>query len=165
MESKPKLKVELSAMDKIIEMIGWMILLIIWILTLLNFTKMPDTIPIHFNFSGQADNFGSKWTILTFPVFGTVLYVGLTILNKFPHIFNYPTKITPENALQKYIIATRMIRFLKLGLMLIFSIITYLMIYTIDGKSAGLGVWFLPFSLGIIFIPMLYFLIKSFRNK
>jgi uncharacterized membrane protein len=124
---------------------------------------LPDSIPTHYNGAGQADGFGGKSTIMTLPLIGTVLLVGLTILNKFPHIFNYPTNITQDNALRQYTNATRMIRYLKLIIVVIFGLTAFKTIQNANGQADGLGIWFLPMISGLIFIPMTYFVAKSFK--
>lgn len=35
-------------------------------------TFLPDTVPVHFNFQGVADSFGSKYTYMMFPLIGTI---------------------------------------------------------------------------------------------
>ena len=92
MSEQPKIKLKLTTTDKAFEVLGWLFILAIWVLTLTNYTNLPDTIPTHFNGAGQADGFGHKAMILILPVIATILYVGLTALNKFPHAFNYPTR-------------------------------------------------------------------------
>ena len=164
MEERPKIKLELTTIDKIFEIFGWVSILAIWVLTITNYTNLPDIIPIHYNGSGQADGFGGKGNILTLPLVATVLFIGLTILNKFPQVFNYPTNITTDNALIQYISATRMIRYLKLIIVVIFGLIALQTIRNVNGQTRGLGVWFLPLTLGLIFIPLTYFVIKSFKK-
>ena len=165
MEQRPKIKLELTIADKTIEILGWLLICAVWGLTILNYTNLPDIIPTHYNGAGVADGFGEKWMILTLPLVATVLFVGCTIINKFPHIFNYPTEITAENALRQYTNATRMIRFLKLIVVLIFGLIAFKTIQNGNGQAEGLGVWFLPLTLGLIFIPLSYFVVKSFNTK
>lgn len=165
MEEKPKIKPELSTAGRFIEMFGWFAVILLCVLTVINYSKLPDTVPTHFNAAGQPDDFGGKGSILILPVVAALLFAGLTILNKFPHVFNYSIKITPENALRQYTNATQMLRFLKLALVVVFSLLTYLTVQTAKGNSEGLGLWFLPFSLGLVFIPLIYFIIKSFRLK
>jgi hypothetical protein len=89
----------------------------------------------------------------------------MTILNKFPHIFNYPTNITQDNALRQYSNATRLLRYLKLIIVFIFGLIVFKVIQNANGEADGLGVWFLPLVLGLTFIPLTYFGIKSFKAK
>lgn len=165
MEARPKYKIELTATDKIFEIIGWFLVGGIWVLTLINYSNLPDIIPIHFNALGQADDFGNKAIILVLPLIATVLFVGLTILNNFPHIFNYPIDITKDNALKQYTNATKLIRYLKLVVVFMFGIIVFKIIQNANGQADGLGVWFLPLILGLIFIPLTYFLVKSFKIR
>jgi len=165
MEERPKIKLEHTKADKAFEIIGWVLVISVWGFTVKNYANLPETIPLHYNLAGQADGFGGKATILTLPVIATVLFVGLTFLNKFPHIFNYPTNITQHNALRQYTNATRMIRYLKLVIVVIFGLIAFKTIQNGNGEANGLGIWFLPLTLGLIFIPLIYFLIKSFKTK
>ena len=165
MEERPKIKLELTTADKIFESIGWFLIIAIWGLTITNYSNLPDTIPTHYNGAGQADGFGGKATILTLPLIATILFIGLTILNKFPHVFNYPANITQDNAFRQYTNATRLIRYLKLIIVFIFGLIEFKTIQNASGKADGLGVWFLPMTMGLIFIPLIYFVIKSFKTK
>ena len=165
MNDRPKIKLELTTTDKAFEILGWVSIFAVWVLTITNYTNLPDTIPTHNNGAGQADGFGGKGNILTLPSIATVLFVGLTILNKFPHVFNYPTNISADNALRQYSNATRMIRYLKFIIVIIFGLIALQTIRNASGQTSGLSVWFLPLTLGLIFIPMTYFVIKSFRTK
>ncbi len=163
--ARPKIRIELTTTDKVVEILGWSVILAIWIFTIASYSSLPDTIPIHYNGAGEADGFGSKINMLVLPFISTILFVGMTIANKFPQVFNYPTKITEENALRQYINATRMMRFLKLVLVVLFSLIAFKTIQSTRVQSAGLGIWFLPLTMGLIFIPLTYFIIKSFRSK
>ncbi len=163
METRPRLHISLTPADKAVETLGWIFLAILWGITLFSYFAMPETVPIHFNASGEADNYGNKATLLILPIIGTVLFVGMTKLNKYPHIFNYLTEINEANALKQYTNATRMIRYLKLAIAIIFTAIILMMYLNVSGKADGLGTWFLPVMLGLIFIPMTYFLIKSLR--
>ncbi|OYQ33922.1 hypothetical protein CHU92_12600 [Flavobacterium cyanobacteriorum] len=165
MKERPKLKLEHTEADKTVEIIGWLLIFAVWILTIINYQSLPDIIPTHYNGAGVADGFGDKWMILTLPIVATVLFVGLTILNKFPHIFNYPAEITADNALRQYTNATRLIRYLKVIIVIIFGLIAFQTIRHANGQTEGLGIWFLPMTMGLIFIPLIYYLIKSTKTK
>jgi uncharacterized membrane protein len=121
--TRPKIRTELTTADKMVEILGWFVLLVTWIFTIASYSNLPDIIPIHYNGAGKADGFGNKINILILPFIATILFVGMTIANKFPHVFNYPTRITEENALRQYTNATRMLRYLKLILVVLFSLI------------------------------------------
>ncbi len=113
-----------------------------------------------FDLLGEADSFGRKETIFFLPIISTLLFFGLTILTKYPHVYNnYPIKITTENAKLQYENANRMMRLLKLSVIIIFGIIDY---QTIKNENINeLGSWFFPFVLSITFIPIIYFYAKA----
>lgn len=162
---RPKLKLTLTTFDIALELLGWLALIALWGLTLVHFSDLPNTIPTHYNAAGKIDAYGSKNTIFILPIIGSVLFAGLTVLNRFPHIFNYPTEITPDNALRQYTNATRMIRVLKFVLVFIFVLIQLKTMQSAIGNTNGLGIWFLPATLLLIFIPLAYFVVKSVSAK
>lgn len=162
MEDRPKIKIDLITTDKVFDILSWIAIVTIWVLTIANYTKLSDTIPTHYNALGQVDGFGGKATILILPIVATVLFFVFTILNKF---LKYPTNITKDKALQRYITGTRMIRYFKLAILIIFGLLVFKTIQNGTGKPDGLGTWFLPFNLGLIFIPLTYFVVKLVRTK
>ena len=165
MNKRPRIKLQLNQTDKILEVVGWVSVFGIWALPLINYFDLPEIIPIHFNGAGKADGFGNKTHIFILPIISTLLFIGLTTLNKHPHMFNYPSQITKENAVHQYTNATRMMRVLKLVIVVLFGLIVFRKIQIVNGHADGLGTWFLPLTMGMIFIPMLYFLIKSLKKK
>jgi uncharacterized membrane protein len=164
-EERPKLTLIPTTADKLVEVLGWLILLFLWVLTFSHFSSLPDTIPTHFNTAGEVDGFGSKASIIGLPVIASLLFIGLTVLNRYPHSFNYPTAITQDNALRQYTLATRILRYLKLVLVLVFGGIEFMTIQNATGKGAGLGVWFLPLTLVLVFLPLIYFVVKSLKKS
>lgn len=164
MKHRHKIDLNLTITDKIIETMGWIGLISVWIFTLLNYSKLPAQIPIHYNLAGEADSFGSKWYIILLPIVATILFLGMTVLNKYPHRFSYPAIITPHNAVSQYTNATRMIRFLKVSIVLIFGLITYETLKYVDGEVNGLGTWSLPLILVLVFIPIAYFIVLGARR-
>ncbi len=165
MEIRPKLKLQLTPIDKGIEILGFLILILHWIWVVVTFTKLPDIIPTHFNARGEVDGFGSKVSILTLPVIATIIYIVLTIINKYPHNFNYLVKITEYNALRQYTNVTKMVRVLKVVVVAVFFLITFETTQVSAEKTNELSVWFLPLILGMTFLPLIYFIAKSFREK
>jgi uncharacterized membrane protein len=165
MQPRPRLILTLSPLDNAFELSGKIFLVVTWALTAYIFFKLPATIPIHFNGSGQVDNYGSKATLLILPVLGTLLYAGLTQLNKYPHIFNYMADITEENAVKQYTIATRCLRFIKLAILFIFSVIILFTYLTTIGVTKGLGLWFLPLMFVLFIVPTIITISQSLKKK
>ena len=164
MNSRPKIKVPLTKTDKFTEKLSLLLLFFIWAFTIFSYVKLPEIVPIHFDASGRPDSYGSKWTLFVLPLVASILYAGMSYLNKYPWIFNYMVQITEKNAESQYSAATRMIRVLKCSMMLIFGIIALYSYWTANGESDVAGWWFLPLILGIIFIPLIYLFVKSSKD-
>ncbi len=165
MQLNPKIKLPLTSLDKALETIGIALTLTLWGLSIFSFIQLPTIIPIHFNAVGEVDDYGSKITLIVLPILGTLLYIALSFLNKRPHIFNYLVTITEENAVKQYTYATSTIRFLKISIVLIFNIAILSTYLTSVGFIKGLGLWFIPFIFGLTFIPIAYYIYKSFKTK
>ena len=165
MEQRPKIKLTLSTLDNTLELTSKLFLVFMWSLTLYIFIKLPTIIPIHFNALGKADNYGNKISLLILPLIATIIYFAITQLNKQPHILNYMTTITKENAQKEYTSATRFLRFLKLVILLIFSLIILFTYLTSSSVADGLGFWFLPITFGLLLIPTVISISQSFKKK
>jgi uncharacterized membrane protein len=165
MAISPKTKIVITIGDKIIESIAWLLLCTMWVYIIIVYENLPETIPIHYNALGSPDNFGKKWMILSLPIVSTVLFIGLTFLNYFPETFNYPIKINEDNALVQYTYATRLIRYLKLVIVFIFGLTLFQTTRYPLNQNDGLGIWFLPMVLGLIFIPLIFYVLKSVKSK
>lgn len=166
MQERPKIKLTLTRLDKALEICGVILLTVMWIFTVYNYLQSPDIVPIHFKLSGQPDGYGSKMTLLLLPFIATTIYLGLTQLNRFPHIFNYTAKITADNADKQYTVATRLIRILKAAVVLIFAIDSLSVFLITKRLFSGLGPWFFPLTILILAVPIIYTLFQSLsKNK
>jgi uncharacterized membrane protein len=165
MDKRPIVEIKPTKTDNFIEAIAYLALIVLWIMTIVSFNSLPDSIPIHYNGIGEVDNYGRKTSIFLLPIFGSFLFMLLTVLNKNPENFNYNIKITEDNAEKQYTNAIKMMRFLKLIVIIIFIMIDFQTIQTAKGKSDGIGIWFLPLVFGLIFIPIGYFAYQSYKQK
>ncbi|WP_340153720.1 DUF1648 domain-containing protein [uncultured Marivirga sp.] len=163
--NRPKIKLQKTTFEYLIEIANLAILVLTWLYIFLSYSELNSEIPVHFNASGEADRYGGKQSIFLLPLISTMLFIGLSVLNKYPHIFNYPTEITEENAKRQYRNASNLIRILNLIIGFVFAYIIYETINAKTGNSETLGKWFLPTFIIIINIPALYFLTKAFKKK
>ena len=63
-EQRPKITLIPSTADKLLEVLGWLILFVLWGYTISHYSSLPDTIPTHYNAAGEADGFGRKASVL-----------------------------------------------------------------------------------------------------
>lgn len=165
MNIRPTPELKPSLLDKILEVAGWACLILLWVITILSYARLPEIIPTHFNAAGQADDEGSKMVLFFLPVIGTLLFIAMTVLNYYPHIFNYPVPITEENAQRQYNNAVRMIRVLKLSIVASFTILVLLISRTASSGNGSLGIWFLPIMLALVLFPIAFFIYKAYKEK
>lgn len=155
----------LSAFDKGIEVLCIILLIILWGLSIANYLLSPEIVAIHFDLKGKPDGHGSKWMLLVLPCIPTLLYFAMGFINKYPHHLNYPVTITVSNAKKQYGIATRMIRLVKLSVILVFTIEVLFSLLITLGISKGLGIFFLPLTLLLLFIPVFYGINRALKDK
>lgn len=162
---RPKIKVSLKPVDVFLEAICIVIFVVLCIYLIFSWAKIPDVIPTHFGISGQADSFGSKNSVFYLLPVILGFYLGLTLLQRFPNIYNYIVDITEKNALIQYTYAVRMMRFLKLIVVLIFSYIEFQSVRTALGGTNSLGIMFVPVASGALFGTLGIYVGMSIKNK
>ena len=109
----PKLKIPYSKYEIVIEVISLLLLIGSGLLLLKEYEGLPEIIPVHFNFSGQADGWGPKAILFILPGSSLFIYLLTTITSLFPHGHNYIVKITEQNARIQYKISRVFINIIK----------------------------------------------------
>lgn len=162
---RPRIKIALRPIDWLLEIIGCLALLVLLIYPIYHWGVLPDTIPTNFDIQGNVDAWGNKNSIWILPILGLLMYLGLWIMNKYPHSFNYPQKVTTQNAHQLSSIATRMIRLLNVSIIGLFAYLVYIEIQVALGHRMGLGAWFLVLFLVFELVFSVYFMYKIMKVK
>jgi uncharacterized membrane protein len=162
---RPKIKVPLKIIDIVLEVVCIALLLGVCLYIILSWPVIPSVVATHFNISGQADAYGNKSSVLFLLPFIIILYAGLTILQKFPHIYNYAVEITEKNAEVQYIYAVRMIRTIKFVMLACFSFIEFQTVRSALSGKNSLGIWFLPIFLICLFTTIGFYVRKSLKSK
>lgn len=161
MPEQPKLEIRPGKADLIVETLSWAVLGFLWWIVLSKYSQLPDIIPTHYNLAGEVDNTGSKSSLFILPLITTVLYIALTILNRYPHIFNYPGKITPENAYRQYANAVFLVRMVKLFIGVTFSVISLFLIKdSLSNFSASNSILLILFIAIFPLVPIVIYIIR-----
>ncbi len=129
------------------------------------YPDLADKVPIHYGANGSPDDWGSKSTLLILPLVSIIFYAGLTVINIYPHTFNFPIKITQENAVRQYELAKSLITILKFTLVGTFLYIQLQTINVAKELQSGLGVYFIVFTMLGTFLPIVIYFILAFKNK
>ena len=158
-KDRPKIKIELTKSDKILEIVALLLLICLWIYVIYNYNSLPDIINTHFNAQGKPDGSGEKQYIFGLPGVATFCYIVLTISNRYPNILNYTEEITEENALEVYTKGTKIARILKI---IIIGIFGYASWQTIS--NVNVSPQFFPIMLVAIFGTIIYFNVKKSKK-
>lgn len=163
--SRPILYLPHSPFQAFLEIAALVGLVLSFLTLLRSLPALPASIPIHFGLSGKPDAWGDRQTLWLFPGLNVVLYLAVTITSQFPHTFNYPVAITPENAFKQYQIAFNLLLWLKLEIIWLFAFIEWKMIQVAVGASQGLGVAFAPAMLLLICCTSGFYLWQAYRAR
>jgi uncharacterized membrane protein len=165
MKERPKIKLVLSAFDKLLEIIGIVLLVLLWVGVIYAYITLPDSIPIHFNIAGKPDAYGGKFSLIVLAFVATILYAGLTLLCRIPHHFNYLVQITESNAGRQYRWSTRIIRYIKVAIVILFGVIIMFVHLTARGLASGIGPWFLPLIFMLFVFPVIVSIWYSAKDR
>ncbi|MFM7155934.1 MAG: DUF1648 domain-containing protein [Bacteroidota bacterium] len=141
MQQRPVDTTPVALWERALDFIALIIPLAGLALAIVRYPELPEQIPVHFNGKGVADGYGSRWTIFMLPAISMVMSVGLMILARYPHQFNYMTAITPDNASFEYKKARIMVRLLnaECAFLLFTAVLSTLQV--VNGE-ARLSPWF-----------------------
>ena len=117
-------------------------------------------IPGHYNIVGEIDKYSSKNSIWILIVVQILLFTMMSVLERFPNIWNTGVKITEENQERVYTNLRNMQTYLKMMIMIYFS---YMTLQSIAGERLN-SISVFAFLI-LIFGGMAIFLLKIFKNR
>jgi len=102
---KSNIQLKTNRIDKLLEMIGLLVVLLSFVFSVWIYFHVPEQIPTHFGSSGRPDSYGGKTSIFIAPIVSALAFVFLTIIDKYPNIYYVTTSREP--AIFKYISTRR----------------------------------------------------------
>lgn len=120
--------------------------------------QIPEKVPGHYNFAGEADSMTGKGALILIPVLNWLMYLGISVLEHYPQVWNTGIKVTAQNRERVYRILYHMIVSLKLSVVLIFSFMTV-------WHENYMPSWFFTAVMLLTFGPMIFFLIQLWRAR
>ena len=151
------LKFQRGKFDIILNGLCLIILVSTILFLILTWSKIPDKVPMHYDFAGNIDRWGSKLEILILPIITWIMYVFMTIIEKFPEAWNTGVKVTEENIERVYSTLLHLVSTIKFIMVCVFAYLTV--------QTALSFAWFTPISLLVIFGNLLYWILKLYRVK
>lgn len=133
------------------------------LLIMINYADLPDKIPSHYNFAGDADAWSTKTFIFFMPVLGLLIWLMLHYLvsnpklDKYIHVpslYGQPNKAQIENA-------KLLIYFIKFEMMALFTFLVIKDLYTALGMPFKLGVWESIIILSVLGVTIIIFMARN----
>lgn len=138
---------------KVLEGITGLLLLVMWVVLLRFFLKAEGDIPVHFDFEGHPDGYGSPLWLLGFGVVATVSEVACLLSAYAPEsMINMPFKITTP---RQFALTRRMVRVLAIEMAGLFIVLALMM-----GGTQGLdfGVFL---GVGLMLMTVIYYCVAA----
>lgn len=100
---------------------------------------IPEQIPGHYNAAGEVDRWGGRGELIFLPALGWIMYIGMTVMEHFPGLWNTGVKVTEQNREQVYRALRTLLETQKLWVVATIAYLTYN-----TAQVRQLSVWFLP---------------------
>ncbi|MDF2589452.1 MAG: hypothetical protein K0S41_3293 [Anaerocolumna sp.] len=149
------MKIKYTKIQKAIELITILLMISMILYLVIIWDTIPDKIPGHYGINGVVDRLGNKGELISLPAFSIFLYGLLSIVTKFPSMWNLPVQVTDDNRADVAKEVRSMLLYMKLEIVIIFF---YILICA--SNALPLGVWFLPVVIVILFGLMFYYIRK-----
>ena len=163
--NQPRIAIPLQKKERFFIRLGWLVVVLHFIVTLVFYFELPDSIPTHYNFSGQPNGFGDKTEIWTLPILNLVLFYSLNFLIKKikPWYMNYPVKVTEKNAPVLYSMNLTMLAVLGFSTSILFLILSVETILIATENHSYRLSFIVPLLIILITMVPFYFIIKMFN--
>jgi uncharacterized membrane protein len=160
-------------MRKILETISLVALIALAFLTrsaLRGPHRLPDKIPTHFDMTGHANGWDSPASLLLLPIVALGIYLLITVLSRFPALFNFPVEVTDQNRARLQALAWNMIAWIKAEMLCLFAWIQWMTIQAArmpdGGFSPASGFMVGTFGLvALLLFTIAWFIVAMLRAK
>lgn len=143
----------IKIIERILSALGIVVLLGATIFLAIKFPGITGEVPTHYNAAGEADAYGSKFSLLFPIILGWIIYIADLILLRLPKTWNVPSGWA-------YGPIKMMVVVLNVFMAVIFAWITIASV-----KGQGLGAAFTIISLGGTFGTIIVGCIVSFMKR
>lgn len=162
---RPQIHLPKSKWQLRLNVIGYVVFIAAVVYSLIQLVSLPAEVPIHFNFAGEADGWGSKYFLLLLPFITVILTLVLEALEKNPQMHNYPDRMNESNVMEFYRTSVQTLNVLKNGLLIIFGLLQLEIVLAAQQSSFAFGV-LLPIFLGIVVIvPIVWHFVAISKIK
>lgn len=154
------IKIERNALDILETIVSLSCLVGVAVYLLLAWKTIPQQVPGHYSASGAVDRWGNKSELIVLPIISWILYGLITLIERYPQIWNTGVRITSENRAVVYRLLKSLIAVVKMMTLLMFGSMT-----VISSLCINLPIWFLIAFFVVLFGAIAYFIVRITRLR
>ena len=124
------------------------------------YSRLPERIATHFNGAGVANGFGARSTLWVLVGIAVLLYAMLSVINWVPRIVSLKRPLAPELESRVLAESMAMVGWVKAAICWMFAYICLAMVRNGMGLQVGLGTWFIPVTLVVVFGTCVFYLTR-----
>jgi|SRR5690606_143760 uncharacterized membrane protein len=151
--------IPLSLFEKILIFLSILIVVGVLFTIIGVWSNIPERIPIHYGFSGEADNYGNKSMLIILLVVITTVYASVLLSSKLQK--SHFLSDNDEKGIKLYKNDRLMRIFIGLESVIIMAVIEIKTILISLGKAENLGNYTVPLIIALIFFTILFFYLRS----
>ena len=126
------------------------------------YSRLPERIATHFNEAGVANGFGARSTLWVLVGIAALLYATLSAINFVPRIVSLKRPLAPERERVVLAEVMGMVGWVKAEMCWMFGYLALAMVRNGMGLQVGIGAWFLPVTLVVVFGTCAVYLARIF---
>lgn len=126
--------------------------------------QLPDQIPGHFNAAGQVTDYQGRAFSFFLPALAVVFFVGFSLLKRIPHLYNYPTRITPENAGWLYRQGRTLLGWVQLEGVWLFAYAEWAIVQTSLRQADAFNLWIFWGFIAAVFLTLIVYVVRMARG-
>lgn len=150
-----EIKIKRNTLDIVEAIVSLLCLVGVVVYLIAAWSHIPDQIPAHFNAAGEVNRWGSKSELIVLPIISWMLYGLITLVERYPQVWNTGVTVTEENRERVYRILKNMIAVIKMLMLLVFASITM-----ISSLALRLPIWYLGVFLLAVFGSIAFFIVQ-----
>lgn len=128
------------------------------------YSRLPERIATHFNGEGMANGFGAKSTLWVLVGIAVLLYGILSAISLLPRVVNLKRPLAPERERVVMAESMAMVGWIKVVVCWMFAYICLAMVRNGMGLQVGVGAWFLPVTLVVVFGICVVYMVRILRS-
>ncbi|NJL89271.1 MAG: DUF1648 domain-containing protein [Coleofasciculaceae cyanobacterium SM2_1_6] len=164
-KNQPVLEMDRSPQEAMLDLVAIAGIVASFVVVITNWETLPDRIPTHFDFAGNVNRFSPKNILWIFSLSSTFSFFLLKVISRYPHTFNYPIAITPENAAVQYRLALNMMYWLRAEMIWLFTLIQWQMIAVAKSPSDRFNSLVVFLLLVIVFCTVGVYLWRAWQAR